>query len=184
MQCPSRTTRRQRVGCRLRRDGRWILRPRPDFRRHLVSCDVCREMVAAQEAVWSALDEWRHPSGSRPASTRSSCTESHRRKRERRMAQLVASFLHKLVLAAGLIGGCSVCCSGDCVSVKNADQAVKPAPRESQASPRIEQQVEHALDDMDMLRSLVSKRLCVAAIIDQVSEPMRRRRIPFSRLGR
>jgi anti-sigma factor RsiW len=31
-----------------------------EFQRHLETCSKCREAVAAQEAVWSALDAW-HP---------------------------------------------------------------------------------------------------------------------------
>ena len=29
------------------------------FERHLKSCGACGEVVAAQQAVWEALDEWR-----------------------------------------------------------------------------------------------------------------------------
>jgi hypothetical protein len=29
------------------------------FERHLKSCGACGEVVAAQQAVWRALDEWR-----------------------------------------------------------------------------------------------------------------------------
>jgi anti-sigma factor RsiW len=32
--------------------------------KHLEVCEACRELVASQRAVWSALDEWRAPAAS------------------------------------------------------------------------------------------------------------------------
>jgi len=37
------------------------------FERHLKSCGACGEVVAAQQAVWEALDEWRLVSPNRIA---------------------------------------------------------------------------------------------------------------------
>jgi hypothetical protein len=34
-------------------------RAEADFEQHLRSCGVCGEAVAAQQAVWDALDDWR-----------------------------------------------------------------------------------------------------------------------------
>jgi len=118
-----------------------------EFRRHLELCCACREAVAAQQAVWSALDAWR--------------------------AILVSpDFDNRLLrrIAQEERGGRwrpgwpqwrwrpAVPVAAACILLACAFLLQSPAPKlaeQAQARPKLEiEQVEHALDDIDLLRQL------------------------------
>ncbi len=122
-----------------------------DFQRHLAACAACRELTTRQQAVWSALDEWQ------PAPVSPGFDEQLLRRVEQQQPALRRwwtgllspqwSWRPVLPLAAA----CAVLVIA--FLLKDSDRPA-PAPAAGQPNARIEQQVEHALDDMDMLRQL------------------------------
>jgi len=119
-----------------------------DFERHLDSCARCRELAAQQRAVWSVLEEW-HPLPVSP---------DFDRKLAQRIAHTKPSgwWLHLFRIwswrpLVPVAAACTVLLFA--FFLKNDDRASAPAPA-SQSRVRIEQQVEHALDDMDMLKQI------------------------------
>jgi anti-sigma factor RsiW len=112
------------------------------FEWHIESCAECRQMAAAQRAVWAALDEseWPEVPISRDFDQR-----LFRRIQE---AENRGWWWRRLVPAAA--------CAGLAIAamflLRQPDPALAP-----QASPQPAlqiEQVEHALDDMDMLNQL------------------------------
>jgi len=119
-----------------------------DFERHLETCAGCRELVAQQRAVWSLLDEW-HPLPVSP---------DFDHQLARRVARAGQSpWWHRRFGRWGwrplipVAAACTVLLFA--FLLKEDDHAVAPGPG-SQPQVRIEQQVEHALDDMDMLKQI------------------------------
>ncbi|HTS47931.1 MAG TPA: zf-HC2 domain-containing protein [Bryobacteraceae bacterium] len=119
-----------------------------DFERHLENCDGCRELAAQQRAVWSVLEEWR-PLPVSPDF-------------DRKLAQRIAytkpnGWWQNLFRTWGWrpLIPLAAACTGLAFAflLKNDDGAGAPAPA-NQPGVRIEQQVEHALDDMDMLKQI------------------------------
>jgi anti-sigma-K factor RskA len=116
------------------------------FERHLESCASCREMVAAQRAVWSALEAL-------PALPVSSNFDSRLYQRIaeeeqsgwwRRLFQAGWSWRPAMPVAAA----CAVLAVA--FLVKNSGPSILP---QQQAQPQLQiEQVERALDDMDMLK--------------------------------
>jgi anti-sigma factor RsiW len=120
-----------------------------DFDRHLGSCPACRAAVAQQRVVWSALEEW-HPA---PVSADFDARLYQRMAAEehaawwRRVSWLNCSWrpaIPVVAAAAVLIGA---------FLLKDPDAFVTP-PSQNQPSLQIEQRVEHALDDMDLLTQI------------------------------
>jgi len=123
-------------------------RARADFQRHLESCVACAEAVAAQQAVWNALDEWRDVAVSsdfdhtlRIRIAREEQAESGWRR------SLLRSWRPAVpVVAAGILLSVAVWL--------NRPREVQTAPSPAhQVSVQMEK-LEHALDDMDLLGQL------------------------------
>lgn len=120
-----------------------------ELERHLESCASCREMAEAQRTVWSALDAWS------PATVSWNFDERLFRRIEneeqkawwRRLLPVSWSWRPAVPVAAA------------CAALIAAFLLKSPAlffpemPSDSQPKLEIEQ-VEHALDDMDMLKQL------------------------------
>lgn len=119
------------------------------FQKHLILCDACRALAAAQEAVWSTLDGWRPlaPSPGFDAGVLTRVAEDEHRRWWPRSPALQWSWRPTLSVAAA----CTVLVAAFVLKNLNPSQPPLAGP---QTSPRIEQQVEHALDDMDLLRQL------------------------------
>jgi anti-sigma factor RsiW len=119
-----------------------------DFQRHLGTCAKCREAVAAQEAVWSALDAW-HPIPVSP---------DFERKLFRRIAEEEPVRLWQSLRWPHWWWRPAMPVVAACALLAGAFLLQHPAPKiaeEAQAQPKLEiEQVEHALDDMDLLRQL------------------------------
>jgi anti-sigma-K factor RskA len=121
------------------------------FERHVESCASCRQMAAAQQAVWSALDEL----SPLPVSSNFDAKLYQRiaqeqqsafwqRGRWQRWFQAEWSWRPAMPVAAA----CVVLIVA--FLVKNSGPAISP---QDQAQPKLQiEQVERALDDMDMLR--------------------------------
>jgi hypothetical protein len=113
-----------------------------EFERHIASCDACCKVAAAQKAVWEALDdaEWRDLPVS-PDFDRRLFQRIHAREQRhwwlwRALIPLAAC----LALAAVIL-------------MPQPDRPRAPHARPPQPALQIEQ-VEHALDDMDLLNQL------------------------------
>lgn len=123
-------------------------RVRSGFQRHMLACSRCRECVAAQITVWSALDAW-HPV---PVSPDFDDRLFRRLAREERgwprgnVSWLRWRWRPSIPLAAA------------CALLAGAFLMKQTSPKiaqEAHARPKLEiHQVEQALDDMDLLRQL------------------------------
>jgi anti-sigma factor RsiW len=127
-----------------------------EFQRHLGTCAKCRKAVAAQEAVWSALDAW-HPIPVSP---------DFDRKLFRRIAEEEHGRWWQGLRLPHWWWRPAIPMAAACALLAGAFLLLHPAPKiaeEAEAQPKLEiEQVEHALDDMELL-----KQLGVAAISDQ-----------------
>jgi len=117
-----------------------------DFERHLESCAVCRELAAQQRAVWSVLEEW-HPLPVSPDFDVKLAQRIEHTKQSGWWQFRMWGWRPLIPLAAT----CTVLLFA--FLLKDDDRASAPAPA-NQPRVRIEQQVEHALDDMDMLKQI------------------------------
>ena len=117
--------------------------------RHLESCPACRELVAGQQAVWAALNEWTAPDTSADFDRRLFA------RIEREVSlwdRLLRPFRPLWVrLTVPLAAAASVALMVVLV-MDHRPAAIPPAP------PEISQpeQIEHALDDMQMLHDFNS----------------------------
>ena len=116
-----------------------------DFERHLKACASCREMVTQQRAVWAALEEWQPQAVSSDFDQKlAACIAQNQRTRwwhgflRTAWRPLIPVAAASAVLVFAFL-------------LKDNDRAAAPAP---ESKVRIEQQVEHALDDMDMLNQI------------------------------
>lgn len=127
-----------------------------EFRRHLGTCSACREAIAAQEAVWSALDAWQPI----PVSA------DFDRKLFRRVAEQERGRWWRGLELPRWWWRPAMPVAAACALLIGAFVLQYPAPKiaqEAQTQPKLEiEQVEHALDDMDLL-----KQLGVEAISDK-----------------
>jgi anti-sigma factor RsiW len=128
-----------------------------EFRRHLGACTKCREAVAAQEALWSALDAW-HPVTVSPDFDHKLFRRIAEEERGRWWRGLTWPQWWRPAMPV----------AAACALLAGAFVLQYPAPKiseEAQTQPKLEiEQVEHALDDMDLLR-----QLGVEAISDKAS---------------
>jgi anti-sigma factor RsiW len=119
-----------------------------EFQRHMGNCPQCREAVAAQQAVWSALDAWLPV----PVSP------DFDRKLFRRIAEEEHSRWWRGLELPHWWWRPAMPVAAACALLIGAFVLQYPAPRiaqEAQVEPKLEiEQVEHALDDMDLLRQL------------------------------
>ncbi len=130
--------------------GARTLRPEKaaEFEQHLASCAKCRELAAAQQAVWTALDTWS------PVAVSSNFDErlyrriaaEERRAWWQRLAPVNWSWRPAVPVAAA--------CAALIAAFLLKDPLLhRAAPMQNEPKLQIEQ-VEHALDDMDMLKQL------------------------------
>jgi len=118
------------------------------FEGHMISCAGCRELAAAQQAVWSALDSWT------PEPISSNFDEKLYRRilleEQSRWWQRLFRADWSLRPAMPVAAACGVLIAA---FLLRSPEPI-PAPRSSsQPKLRIEQ-VERALDDIDMLKQL------------------------------
>jgi anti-sigma factor RsiW len=120
------------------------------FERHMLSCAECRELAAAQQSVWSALDDWK------PEPISSNFDEKlyqrilteEQRPWWQRLFAANWSFRPAMPVAAA----CGILIA--VFLLRSPEPAPPPAPPSS-SSPQIRiEQVERALDDIDMLKQL------------------------------
>jgi anti-sigma-K factor RskA len=116
------------------------------FERHLEACARCREMAAAQRAVWSALDAFPPLAVSSNFDARlyQRIAEEHPSAWWRRLFQADWSWRPAMPVAAA----CAVLVVA--FLVKNSGSSITP---QQPTQPQLQiEQVERALDDMDMLK--------------------------------
>ncbi len=121
--------------------------------RHLELCAKCRELAVAQRAVWSALDAWAPmPVSSNFDERLFQCIEMDRQGAWWRRWLPVNWSWRPAVPAA-------VACAALIAAFLVKSPVLRPAAHAPhQAGPQIEQ-VEHALDDMEMLGQLGVEKL-------------------------
>jgi hypothetical protein len=121
------------------------------FERHLKSCEACGEAVAAQQAVWQALDQWRRVDVAADFDRR-----LYSRIEGDQLGWWPRTWRAAVPVAAGVVLGVVFW-----LHQPRAAQVAAPAPSQASrqqispqpASPQIDK-LEHALDDMDMLGQL------------------------------
>jgi hypothetical protein len=118
------------------------------FEWHLKACAICRQLSAAQQAVWSALDIWQplpiSPDFDQKLFRRIAAEE--RLRWWQRLSPVRLSWRPAVSLA--------VACAALLVAfLLRTPASVPTPPAPPQAKFQIEQ-VEHALDDMDMLKQI------------------------------
>jgi anti-sigma factor RsiW len=119
-----------------------------EFQRHMGTCSNCRDAVAAQQGVWSALEAW-HPVPVSP---------DFDRKLFRRIAEEERGPWWRGIRLPHWWWRPAMPVAAACALLAGAFLLQHPAPKiaqEAQAQPKLEiEQVEHALDDMELLRQL------------------------------
>jgi hypothetical protein len=117
------------------------------FERHMRSCARCRRLCAQQGAVWSALDTWR------PQAVSPDFDQQLLRRiaADQQILSRLYAFAKWIWRPALPMAAISAVLAG--FFLLKDDHTSGPA-LETQPSARIEQQVEHALDDMDMLKQI------------------------------
>lgn len=118
------------------------------FQRHMILCSKCREIAEAQREVWSALDAW----------TPAPISQTFNQRLYRRIADEERSAWWQRLFNANwswrpampVAAACAALIVAFLINNPYQDQhiQIQPAP-----APQIEQ-VERALDDMDMLKQL------------------------------
>lgn len=121
--------------------------------RHLGSCAKCRELAEAQRAVWSALDAWTPPLVS----------SNFDRNLFRRIALEPQTAWWRRWLPVNWSWRPAVPVAVACAALVAAFLLKSPAfspESQSRNEPKLQiEQVEHALDDMEMLKQLGVERL-------------------------
>ena len=118
------------------------------FDRHMASCAKCREMAAAQQAVWSALDTW----------TPEAISADFDERLYKRIAAEEQGTWWQRLIGANWSWRPAVPVAAACAFMIAAFLIQRPAPApvtrsQDQPSLRIEQ-VQRALDDIEMLKGL------------------------------
>jgi hypothetical protein len=118
------------------------------FERHMLSCADCRELAAAQRAVWSALDDWKPEpiSSNFDAKLYQRILTEEQRPWWQRLFRANWSFRPAMPVAAA----CGILIA---VFLLRSPEPTPAPPSSSAPTIRIEQ-VERALDDIDMLKQL------------------------------
>jgi anti-sigma factor RsiW len=126
-----------------------------DLDRHMAECAACAEFVAGQQALWNVMNNWPAPQVSADFDLR---LERRIRNTDsaswiERMLQAFRPAFARPVFALGAL--CLVMAAG--LLLQNPRTAVAPAADSHSRMEKIEpEQVERALDDMQMLRELSS----------------------------
>jgi anti-sigma factor RsiW len=127
-------------------------RAHAEFERHLRSCATCAEAVAEQQAVWEALDEWAPTeiSAGFDQTLRERIAADQQSWRGRVQVWWQRAWRPAVpALAAGIVLGLAVW-----MNQPPQQEAAAPAKSSAQAPVSVVGQMdnlEHALDDMDML---------------------------------
>jgi len=112
--------------------------------KHLEVCAACRELVASQQAVWSALDEWKAPAASADFDRRLFARIEREVSLWDRLLQPFRPLWVRLAVPLAAAG-----CVAIMVGIMLDRRSVQPQPVPAElAQP---EQIEHALDDMQML---------------------------------
>jgi anti-sigma factor RsiW len=115
---------------------------------HLAVCVKCREMAAAQKAVWSALDVW----------TPVPVSANFDQQLYQRIAAEERGAWWRRLFRANWSWRPAMPVAAACAVLIAAFLLKSPAPKEqpqSENPPKLQiEQVEHALDDIDMLKQL------------------------------
>ncbi len=133
------------------------------FERHMADCAECRRLVEEQQAAWTALDEWQAPAVSedfdRKLYARIAAQEQLPwwKRQWNALAHPAAGFSWKPAVPVSL--ACVALCAAFLIHDSAGTHAALPAapaaaPTEQDAQKVDINQVEHALDDMDMLNQL------------------------------
>jgi len=131
------------------------------FERHLKLCSRCHRLAAQQRAVWSALDDWQPHVVSADFDQRL----AQRIADSRRLFARLCAFARWIWRPALPLAICAVLA----VLFLLRDGPTGGRAVDARSSARIEQQVEHALDDMDML-----KQIGEDVTVDRTSSPSRK----------
>jgi anti-sigma factor RsiW len=126
-----------------------------DLESHIAECSACTEFVCGQQALWNAMNEWQAP----PVS------EDFDRQLDRRLRETdSSSWIERMTRALrpafarpalALAAMCLVMVAG--LLLQNSRTGIAPADDSHALVEKIEpEQVERALDDMQMLRELSS----------------------------
>lgn len=118
------------------------------FERHIQECEECRELAAAQRAVWSTLGDWRPMPVSSDFDQRlfECIAEQEQRAWWRRLPQVHRPWRSAIPVASA----CAVLIAAFLMQ-QPVSRLAPPAP----VQPKVQlEQLEHALDDMDMLNQL------------------------------
>jgi len=122
------------------------------FERHMESCAACREFARGQRAVWEALDEW----NTAPVSPDFDRRLYQRIEREVSWWDLLIRPFRPLLVRQGLPIAAAVGVMIMAGVMLDRPTVTPPSPQQDNAQVQMESlrpdQVEHALDDMDMLR--------------------------------
>lgn len=128
------------------------------FERHLTSCDECRQFAEGQKAVWDALNSWDAPQVSggfdQQLYTRVAAHEgsSWWQRTWVRLTQPASTFAWLKAVPVGAA----------CATLLAAFFIYSPAPRPVDSPSKLESvdldQVQRALDDLEMLKQLQSPK--------------------------
>ncbi len=111
---------------------------------HLVVCAACRELVAGQRAVWSALDEWQAPAASADFNRKLFARIEQEVSLWDRLLQPFRPLWIRLTIPVA-----AAACVAIMVGLVLDHRPAQPQPGPVElAQP---EQIEHALDDMQML---------------------------------
>lgn len=120
--------------------------------RHMLSCSACRDFATAQRAVWQALDAWDAPKVS------SGFDRDLYRAIEQEQARPGGGWWSRWLAPQPLLvrrgipiaaAACLLVAAG--LMLENPPGAPKPQPENIQVETLQPDQVQHALDDMEML---------------------------------
>jgi len=116
---------------------------------HLQSCPVCRTVVEQQRAVWKALDSWEAPAITADFDRRLYGAMEHATGRWNGWLEPLRLLLARqgLPIAAAT---CLIVVAG-VVSLRPSDSTIAPSAAAARVENLQPEQVEHALDDVQML---------------------------------
>lgn len=118
------------------------------FEEHMRICEDCRRMAAAQREVWSALDSW----------TPAPVSQDFDEKLFRRIAEEEQSTWWRRLWGASWSWRPAMPVAAACAVLAAIVLLRNPAPSPAPVvpvQPKVQiEQVEHALDDMDLLRNI------------------------------
>ena len=125
--------------------------PAPEWEQHLQVCLACRQFVARQRTVWEALDDWEAPPATADFDLRLQRRielEAVRQPWWTRWLQLSGSPLVRRGLPVAVAAGLLIA-AGFILERPSATRV--PPQRSPQVDTLQPEQVEHALDDLQML---------------------------------